>query len=323
MRSVRLLGIIMELSRVHSTSISVLAERFEVSERTVQRDVNAIADLGVPVWTRPGPAGGVGIVEGWRSPIIGMTGPEIQALMIGAAGSDDLGMADAFGTARLKILTASAVHHHAQSVDERFLNDNAQWFSIAERPEFLATIAEAVWASRRLTMQYARHGAPPKQRLVDPLGLVLKTDRWYLVASHRQKPLTYLVSRILSAKLHAEPARRPDGFSLTEYWRASSSAFESSLHTLKVHLSIPQHSVTALLVHVPGPATRTAVETARLEGQQLYLDLLMENIEIAATQLIAVPGVEVTRPTELRRKLRIQAQNIAKLNGSPAPSDEI
>lgn len=324
MRSVRLLGIIMELSRVPSTSVAALAKQFDVSERTLQRDLTAIADLGVPIWTRPGPAGGVGLVEGWRSPVTGMTGPEMQALMIGSAGSQDLGLAEAFGTARLKMLTARTLDHHARSADERFLNDNEQWFSTAERPKALSTVAEAVWSSRRLTLQYARGGAPPKQRLVDPLGLVLKTDQWYLVASHRHTVLTYRVSRITAATLQDEPAHRPGAFSLADYWRESSMAFESSLYTLQVQLSIPESSVEALQASVPGTHTRSAIETGSWRHQRLVIDLLMENLEIAASQLMGVPGVEVHTPTALRYALHIRAQDIAYRNQVQAiPSAEL
>src|SRR5699024_2524064 len=199
MRSVRLLGIILQLSRVPSTSVSALAQRFNVSERTLQRDLSAIADLGVPIWTRTGPAGGVGIVEGWRSPINGMTGPEVQALMIGSAGSHELGFATAYGTARIKMLEARAVGNHAKSADERFLNNNEPWFSTAEQPPALPVVAEAVWAPRKLG-------------LVDVQHLVLKTDLWYLVAAHRQNPLTYRLSRIVAVELHAESADHPEDF---------------------------------------------------------------------------------------------------------------
>lgn len=314
MRSVRLLGIILQLSRVTSTSVSALAQRFDVSERTLQRDLNAIADLGVPIWTRTGPAGGVGIVEGWRSPITGMTGPEVQALMIGSAGSHELGLAEAYGSARIKMLDARAVGHHAESVDERFFNDNEQWFTTAERPYTLPVVAEAVWASRRLSIQYARHNAQPKQRLVDPLGLVLKTDRWYLVASHRQKPLAYRVSRIVNAELVDEPAKRPNNFSLADYWHEFSSAFEASLHTVPVVFSIPESSIDALLVHVPGAAARRALEAASAVNQRLHIELMMESIDIAVSQLIAVPGVAVEHPMELRQALHARANEIAQRN---------
>src|SRR5699024_12857104 len=57
MRSVRLGSIIVQRARVPSPSVSALGPRFEASERTVQRDISAMADLGAPRWTRPGPAG--------------------------------------------------------------------------------------------------------------------------------------------------------------------------------------------------------------------------------------------------------------------------
>lgn len=314
MRSVRLLGIILQLSRVHSTSVAALSQQFEVSDRTIQRDLTAIAQLGVPIWTRPGPAGGVGIVGGWRSPITGMTGPEIQALMIGAAGSHDLGLTDAYSTARVKMLAASTRADHAKTADERFLNDNEPWFSSTEYPAALLTVAEAVWTSRRLSLWYARHDASPTQRVVHPLGLVLKADRWYLVAEHRQRTVTYRISRITSAQLQENTFERSADFSLTAYWREASASFESSRHTVPVVLSIPEDSTEALTIHVPGANTSAALQQAQAVDGRIAVTLMMESIEIAATQLLAVPGVEVNSPEQLRQELRVRAQEIAQRN---------
>lgn len=304
----------LELSRLPSTSVAMLAQRFGVSERTLQRDLRALADLGIPIWTQPGPAGGVGMVEGWRSPITVMTGSEVQALMLGPTGSDELGLTDAYGTARVKILEAKTAGDHAKSVDERFLNDNEPWFATAERPDALPVVAEAVWASRRLLIQYDRHNVQPKPRVVDPLGLVLKTDRWYLVASHGQQPRTYRVSRIVIAEPLDEAVERPQNFSLAEYWWDFSSAFEASLHTLPVAFSIPDRSIEALLVHVPGIGTRRALDAARAVDQRLHVEMMMETTDIAASQLLAVPGVAVERPMELRQALHVRANEIAQRN---------
>src|SRR5690625_6466738 len=98
MRSSRLLAILMELTRLPRTTVATLAERYGVSSRTLQRDISVLPEMGVPVWTRTGPAGGVGLVEGWGSPIAGMTAPELQALIIGEAGARGLGLHTDFET---------------------------------------------------------------------------------------------------------------------------------------------------------------------------------------------------------------------------------
>src|SRR5690625_705121 len=198
MRSSRLLAILMELTRLPRTTVATLAERYGVSSRTIQRDISALHEMGVPVWTCTGPAGGIGLVEGWRSPITGMTAPELQALIIGEAGARGLGLHTDFETARLKMLTTNAAQAETvEPAQERFLIDNERWFSEPEHPAALPDVARAVWSGRRLTIDYQRPGGErtPRRRLLDPLGLVLKTDSWYLVAAHRRSLRTYRLSR--------------------------------------------------------------------------------------------------------------------------------
>src|SRR5690625_7606268 len=110
MRSSRLLAILMELTRLPRTTVATLAERYGVSSRTIQRDISVLHEMGVPVWTRTGPAGGGGLGEGWGSPITGMTAPPLQALIIGEAGAPGLGLHADFDAARLGRLTTNAPH---------------------------------------------------------------------------------------------------------------------------------------------------------------------------------------------------------------------
>lgn len=326
MRSSRLLAILMELTRLPRTTVATLAERYGVSSRTIQRDISALHEMGVPVWTRTGPAGGVGLVEGWRSPITGMTAPELQALIIGEAGARGLGLHTDFETARLKMLTTNAAQvETVEPAQERFLIDNERWFAEPEHPAALPEVARAVWSGRRLTIDYRRPGREqaPRRRLLDPLGLVLKTDSWYLVAAHRRSLRTYRLSRVRSAVVHEEEAWRPTGFSLAEHWADSRAAFEASIHTVPVRLSIEMTSVDALRDAVPGVDVDAAVASAGTEGGRVQLELLMESLEIAAAQLLTVPGVAVEEPAELRRRLFERGQDLVarhRPGGSPPPA---
>lgn len=318
MRSSRLLAVLMELARVPRTSVAALAERHEVTPRTIQRDIAALHAMGVPVWTRTGPAGGVGLVEGWRSPLTGMTAAELQAVVLGEAAARGLGLHEDFETARLKMLTADPVQAEVvEPAQQRFLIDNERWFAQAEQPAALQDIARAVWAGRRMSIRYQRPGrsGPPARRLVDPLGLVLKTESWYLVAAHRGSPRTYRVTRIAAVRTHEEPSRRPAGFSLSEYWHRSRAAFEASRFTLPVRLSIPEESLPALRVAAPGVEVGTAEEAASVAGGRLELMLLMENLEIASAQLLGVDGVEVQEPEELRKRLYHRGRDLAARHG--------
>src|SRR5699024_7342601 len=119
--------------------------------------------------------------------------------------------------------------------------------------------------------------------------------------------------------VHAESAQRPAECSLADHGPTSRAAFEASLAALPVLVSLPAASEAALRASVPGEDTRAALEAARhtldgTAGDRLTLRLRMESVEIAASQLLAVPGAEVHEPMEVRRLLHERAAELAALN---------
>ena len=125
-----------------------------------------------------------------------------------------------------------------------------------------------MWAGRRVTVRYGRAARRPVTRLLDPLGLVLKTDVWYLVAAHRRQVRTYRLSRVGSVREHEDGAWRPAGFSLPEYWAQSRQDFEASIYALPVRLCIPAGAAGSLRAAVPGPHTGPALAAARPAGAE-------------------------------------------------------
>ena len=86
MRADRLLRMIWMLSgRAHPTPASELADRLEVSVRTVLRDVEALSAAGVPVYTRQGRCGGVSLLPHWRPDLLGLGADEARALTAAAS----------------------------------------------------------------------------------------------------------------------------------------------------------------------------------------------------------------------------------------------
>lgn len=321
MRTTRLISLLLELTRLRSTTVAQLAARHEVSARTIQRDLAALHQMGVPVWTRTGPAGGVGLVEGWRSPLTGMMAPELQALMLGEAGARELGLETEYQAARMKMLSApgAAVPGPQAAMAERFHFDHGRWFHEPERPAHLTEISQAVWNGRRITIRYGRTDpdAAPITRRLDPLGLVLKTDRWYLVAAHRRAVKTFRLAKIQGVTVHDQEAWRPERFSLPEHWRKSRAEFEASVVHLPVRLRIPAPSAEALSAALPGTEIDAALGQAQPvgpEAERLEVCLLTESLEIVSVQLLGVPGVEVVEPAELRQALAQRGRDLLAHN---------
>ena len=82
-----------------------LAELLGVSERTVQRDAQALAEAGVPIVSVRGPAGGYRLERGYRTKLTGLDAAEAEALFVGPAA--ELGLGRELAAARLKLITAA------------------------------------------------------------------------------------------------------------------------------------------------------------------------------------------------------------------------
>jgi len=199
MRAERLVALLFTLYSKRSATAAELAKALDVSERTMHRDIAALRDAGVPLWTETGRHGGVRLVEGWRTRLDGLTSREAVAIFA-------MGVPQAL--AELGLGTA-----------QRFHLDAPGWFRPADDTEHLAAIARAVWEQRRLRIGYGRHGNTV-ERTLQPLGIVLKAGVWYLIAEVDGDFRTYRVARIdaVEETTSASSGRR------TSTWSAGGSA---------------------------------------------------------------------------------------------------
>ena len=86
----RLIGILSILLQRSSVTAPELAERFEVSRRTINRDVEALCQAGIPIVTRQGAGGGISIMEGYRMDRTLLSVADMQAILAGRSLIPDL-----------------------------------------------------------------------------------------------------------------------------------------------------------------------------------------------------------------------------------------
>ena len=249
MRASRLVTALLLLQTRGRMTAAELARELEVSERTVHRDVDELSAAGIPIYAERGPHGGVQLVEGYRTRLTGMTGKEAEALFLsGLPGpAAQLGLGTVMTAARLKVLAAlpAEMRGRASRLVERFYLDPAGWFQPTDDVPHLATVADAVWGCRRITITYDR-GDSQVERHVDPMGLVLKGGTWYLVGSVEEGMRTYRVSRIRGAELTEERFERTPGFDLAGYWTESSAAYEREVARQEVSVRVAPERIGLL-----------------------------------------------------------------------------
>ena len=331
-RASRLVTLLFTLQRRREATAAELAAELEVSERTIYRDVAALAEAGVPLWTEPGRGGGIRLVEGWRTRLDGMTAPEAAALF--AVGAPqvlaELGMSSALAGAQAKLLATLPVElqEHARMVAARFHLDAPRWFHTPQQVTQLVAVAEAVWGQRRLRIFYRRR-EDEVERLVEPLGLVLKAGTWYLAAGRigslprGDAVLTYRVDRIVKAEPTAETFERPADFDLTDWWAGASGRFERQMLRETVRLRVGPRGLKWLPdVTDPDAALRAVTEAGPPDAEGwCEVELDVEEIKVAAAQLVGLGGeVEALDPPELRGALAAMGAELIRRNSGDPPA---
>lgn len=312
MRASRLMDLLLDLQVHGQASGRELARRLAVSERTVQRDIEALAAAGIPVRATRGPGGGYRLDGGYRTRLTGLGLDEAGALaFLGlAAPAQQLGLGEVLEAARTKVWAAltGAGRERARGSAERFHLDPVRWYGTPEPVPCLLDLAAAVWADRRARLDYLR-GGRSASREVDPLGLVLAAGDWYLVALRDGERRTYRVSRVRAVRVLDEPVRRPAGFDLAQTWAQARRELEAGHAVVEVTVRVAPAALPRLrrLVAVPGQERLPVTSVADLE-----VSVPFESEAWAATALLGLGGaVEVLAPPALRRRVASEARAAA------------
>src|SRR5581483_752865 len=232
MRADRLLAVLLLLQRRKRTTARELAERLEVSVRTIYRDVEALAASGVPIYSEPGRNGGVRLIEGYRTDLTGLSLGEAELVPLLGLGDAlaGLGFESSVAQTEAKVMSAlpEAQRERAEHFRRKIHVDLSAWWHGTETVPHLETLTEAAFAGRKVRMRYRRGGdGKTVARTIDPLGLVLKNGIWYLVAaSGSAEPRTYRAVRVLDAEITDEDVELRDEFELGTWWSARRTEFE-------------------------------------------------------------------------------------------------
>jgi predicted DNA-binding transcriptional regulator YafY len=320
-RASRLVNLLLLLQSRGGMTAAELARELEVSVRTVHRDVEELSAAGVPIYAERGPLGGIRLVDGYRTRLTGMTAEEAEALFLaGMPGpAAQLGLGTVVAAAQLKVMAAlpPELRSRASRLLERFHLDAAGWFQAEEPVPHLATVAEAVWEGQRIAIVYER-GDGPVERVLGPLGLVLKGGVWYLVAAATDGQVrTYRGSRIEECRLLDEPVDRPEAFDLATYWAESSAAYEREAPRVEVVVRIAPNRLGRLAAFV---GERVVDRAERLEVEDpdgwIHLRLRLGWPNDVHGQLLAVgSSLEVLEPREVRERLLATAGRVVARYG--------
>lgn len=210
MKASRLLSIVLLLQVHGRMTTQQLADRFEVSTRTVLRDVEALSAAGVPVHAERGRHGAIVLDARSRLDLSRLDPSELQLLAAVGLSLDQLaqiGLGEVGEHARAKLTAATRRWGPDEPplTDVLFI-DPAGWFTPATTQD-LSSLLAAARQGRRLVVTYRHSGhATADTYQVDPYGLVSKQDAWYLVGDVDGTPRMFNTNRLVTHKAMDEPA---------------------------------------------------------------------------------------------------------------------
>jgi predicted DNA-binding transcriptional regulator YafY len=226
MKASRLLSLLLLLQTSPRVTTSELAERLEVSRRTVLRDVEELSAAGVPVYAERGRHGGIVLLPGARLNASHLEPAEMEALSVAGLDAnqrDQLGLAAAHETATRKIAARRVASADAFPQSSRLADlivvDNTGWLADPVPQVNIADLALDLRRRSQLEIRYRHSGArEATARVVDPYGLASKSGRWYLVADSLGAGRLFAIERLESYRCLAEPARPRAGQTLGTAW---------------------------------------------------------------------------------------------------------
>jgi predicted DNA-binding transcriptional regulator YafY len=290
-----------------------LAQKLEVSERTVHRDMEALSAARVPVYALRGAQGGWQLDENWRTQVPGLDEAELRAFLMAQPriiGNPRLAAAAERALGKLMAALPESLREQAASIRQRLYVDTAGWRGTSENLAMLPIVQEAVARDRKLAMMYKPSGGERAERIVDPLGLVAKGNAWYLVANTPRGFRSYRVSRMTEAKLLERPCERPEGFDLVAYWRASTKQFREGWHRHPATLRVePRAAEWVRMWQTASPGDSPAPDA---DGW-VTLNVQFDHENEACFLVLGLGSrVEVIEPASLRERVVAEAKRLVE-----------
>jgi predicted DNA-binding transcriptional regulator YafY len=321
MRASRLLSLQLLLQTRGRMTAQQLADELDVSIRTIYRDVESLSTAGIPVYADRGPDGGYQLLDGYHTRLTGLTTGEADSLFLtGMPGpAAELGLGSDLAATELKLLASlpPGLRSRAGRIRERFHLDAPGWMTDPDDVPHLAQVAEAVWNQHQIHINYQRWREPREvDRVLDPLGVVLKAGRWYLIGHTDGTIRTYRVARIQHLHTLPETFTRPRDFDLATYWRAYFERFKNELYTQHATVRLSPQAQRRAQVLLPPAMGRAALDTAQPPdtGGWTVATIPIESIRHGHVEFLRLGAdIEVLGPPELRALMSQTAHDLTKL----------
>jgi predicted DNA-binding transcriptional regulator YafY len=316
--SSRLLTLLSLLQARRDWAGRALADRLEVSARTIRRDVERLRGLGYPVESLTGPAGGYRLRAGTAMPPLLLDDDEAIAIAVGlrsAAGASVTGIEETSVRALVKIEQVLPAHLRRRVSALQAATTTLPTGGPTVDPQSLTVIATACRDSELVRFAYRGRDGAESRREVEPHSLVNLGRRWYLVAWDRGRSdwRTFRVDRLTGPAATGVrfPPRPLPAKDAADYIAKSMSAWKHR-YEARVTLHVPAESIRSRVPRHWGSVEAIDDGTCEYRTGDDDLDWLALRIAMLGVDF------EVHEPPELREHLRAMARRLDRAAGTPA-----
>lgn len=171
-RQIGILSILLQRERVTAAE---LAEKYEVSRRTIVRDVEDLNRAGIPIQTMQGQNGGISIMKDYKIDRTVLFSSEMQAILSGLWSLDSVSDTSFYRQLMEKL---SANHVDVSDVDNPIIIDLSMWDKsmVSNKIEL---IKEAIWCREQIAFTYFSPSREGK-RVIEPYHLIFQWSSWYV-----------------------------------------------------------------------------------------------------------------------------------------------
>lgn len=221
----RLVAILTTLQSRKFVTAEFLADKYEISERTVYRDLKALGEIGVPIDFEANK--GYSILQGFFLPPISLTSEEANALILITT------LSDKFTDKTTRINIENAISK-IKSVLRKTDKDNADFLhsqiriykSLTEtdNSDYLTAIQKSITNKQILFIEYTDNNSEESQREIEPIGLTFYSNQWHLVAWcwKRKAYRDFKVNQITNLENKGEVFRKTKHYDINEYIKSLS-----------------------------------------------------------------------------------------------------
>lgn len=234
----RLVSIIMILLDKKRISAQELADRFEVSPRTIYRDIDAINMAGIPVRSAPGVGGGFEIMQEYKVDKKVFSAADLSSLLMGLSSLSNIVRSDELvhTLAKVKSFIPADKAKDIELKLNQICIDLSPWTGNSSLQSYLEIIKSALQENKLLSFEYIAHRGNNTTRTVEPCQLVLKSSHWYLQGyCHKRDDFRlFRLSRMSDLRMQKET------FKLRDYPKPILD-FADILETMQTRIKIRIH----------------------------------------------------------------------------------